>query len=213
MALKILKGMAEVFRDEITRSAMSPLKRLLLRGWEWLLDTKLVRVLRKLAVWFIVPVYELVKRIVGRIFDKSIGMTMYMAKFALVAEAFIGLASLITTAISLYFMLDSAFDLGRMVINPSGVITSQLREILSMAIGSGGIGGVLSAIDNLLAGATAGYISPSLTLSGLFCSLGIAQMWNAVFSSAISGFTFAVSVWLLKWSSQRLKFSWVRKLK
>lgn len=138
--------------------------------------------------------------------------TALLTKFILFLQAIVGFISLISAAIFAFFSLGSLWSMAEAVFNPTGTITNKLVDILSEIIGSGGMGTLFQSVDQVLISATSGYITPAVSLSGAFCVFGVANVWNNVIASMISSLTFAISVQLLRWSAQRFKFTWTRKL-
>lgn len=138
--------------------------------------------------------------------------TAILTKIIIVFRCIIGFISLIAAAVSAFFSLGSLWSMVEAVFNPTGTITNKLVDILSEIIGSGGMGTLFQSVDNVLINATSGYITPAVSLSGAFCLFGIASVWNNIIASFISSLTFAISIQLLRWSAQRFKFTWTRKL-
>ncbi len=158
-------------------------------------------------------VFGFFKGIIGKVFSKTITMTSWMTKITLILQAIFALVSIVPLALSVFFQLGDVWNVIDAVVNPTDAYMSRLRDILYDVLGSGGIGGVLASVDSVFSSATSGTIVPALTLSGLFCELGIAHFWNSVVSASISGIMFLVSLALFRWSLNRLKFTWVRSLK
>ena len=211
--LKFLKETLKKYSDKITLKWDNFLKWLKEKNgplyWLVLFITWPVRkILTILKDFFTSSKKELHKKWEG--FFKFTGL---LTKIVLVFQAIIGLISLISSAISAFFSFDSLWSMGEAVFNPTGTITSKLVDILSDIIGSGGMGTLFQSVDQVLINATAGYITPAVSLSGAFCLFGISSVWNNLIASMISSLTFAISIQLLRWSAQRFKFTWTRNLK
>ena len=158
-------------------------------------------------------VFSFFKGILGRLFDKTITMTSWMTKLALILQAIFALVSIVPLALSVFFQLGDVWNVIDAIVNPTDAYMSRLRDILYDVLGQGGIGGVLASVDSLFSSATSGTFVPALTLSGLFCQLGVSHFWNSLVSASISGIMFLLSLALFRWSLNRLKFTWVRSLK
>ena len=158
-------------------------------------------------------VFSFFKGLLGKLFDKTITMTSWMTKLTLILQAIFALISIVPLALSVFFQLGDVWNVIDAIVNPTDAYMSRLRDILYDVLGSGGVGGVLASVDSVFSDATSGTFVPALTLSGIFCELGVSHFWNSLISASISGIMFLLSLALFRWSLNRLKFTWVRSLK
>ena len=155
-----------------------------------------------------VSILNWIKTKVGSIFEFLFGTSPFLLKIAFIFQTLMGLVSAIFSVILLFSNLGMIKNLISGVTDNTDTF---LDKIVSMFSQYPDFNTVISSMDSQM-GSLSTYFSPPVTFTSILNTFGIGEAFNTIFTCALQGVAFVISIRLLMWSLSRLKLTITRPL-